>query len=57
MLTAAAREESLTRKTGLYRLEVRDENGELIALAEGLGLPPGITCPGFRAGAHSGISN
>ncbi|HHU86790.1 MAG: PaaI family thioesterase [Pelotomaculaceae bacterium] len=36
VLTAVAREESLTRKTGLYRLEVRDENGELIALAEGL---------------------
>lgn len=36
VLTAVAREESLTRKTGLYRLEVGDENGELIALAEGL---------------------
>ncbi len=36
VLTAVAREESLTRKTGLYRLEVRDESGELVALAEGL---------------------
>jgi acyl-CoA thioesterase len=36
VLTAVAREESLTRKTGLYRLEVRDEKGELVALAEGL---------------------
>lgn len=35
-LTAVAREVNLTRKTGLYRLEVRDENDELIALAEGL---------------------
>lgn len=36
VLTAVAREENLTRKTGLYRLEVRDESGELVALAEGL---------------------
>lgn len=36
VLTAEAREENLTRKTGLYRLEVRDESGELVALAEGL---------------------
>jgi len=36
ILKAVAREESLTRKTGLYRMEVRDENGELVALAEGL---------------------
>lgn len=36
VLTATAREENLTRKTGLYRMEVRDEKGHLIALAEGL---------------------
>lgn len=36
VLTASAREENLTRKTGLYRMEVRDDKGELIALAEGL---------------------
>lgn len=35
LLTAVAREEHLTRKTGLYRLEVRNEHGELVALAEG----------------------
>lgn len=36
VLTATAREENLTRKTGLYRMEVRDQKGEVIALAEGL---------------------
>lgn len=36
LLTATAREENLTRKTGLYRLEVRDESGDMVALAEGL---------------------
>jgi len=36
VLTAVAREENLTRRTGLYRLEVRDEKGDLVALAEGL---------------------
>ncbi|MDD3654144.1 MAG: hotdog fold thioesterase [Desulfotomaculaceae bacterium] len=36
LLTATAREENLTRKTGLYRLEVRDESGDIVALAEGL---------------------
>ena len=36
VLTATAREENLTRKTGLYRMEVRDQDGEVIALAEGL---------------------
>lgn len=35
VLTATAREEHLTRKTGVYRLEVRDDGGALIALAEG----------------------
>ena len=36
VLSAVAREENLTRKTGLYRLEVRDESGDLVALAQGL---------------------
>ncbi|MFZ5631352.1 MAG: PaaI family thioesterase [Bacillota bacterium] len=36
VLTATAREENLTRKTGLYRMEVKDENGEMVALGEGL---------------------
>lgn len=35
-LTATAKEENLTRKTGLYRLEVRDESNQLVALAEGM---------------------
>lgn len=35
VLTAVAREEKVTRKTGLYRLEVRDENDDLVALANG----------------------
>lgn len=41
VLTAVAREENLTRKTGIYRMEVRDDSGELIALAEGLVYKPG----------------
>lgn len=36
ILNAVAREENLTRKTGIYRLEVRDDGGDLVALAEGL---------------------
>lgn len=36
VLTATAREESVTRKTGVYRLEVRNELDDLVALAEGL---------------------
>lgn len=36
ILTATASEENLTRKTGLYRLKVIDENDEMVALAEGL---------------------
>jgi acyl-CoA thioesterase len=36
ILTATAREENLTRKTGLYRMEVKDEGGDLVALAEGV---------------------
>lgn len=36
ILNAVAREENLTRKTGVYRLEVKDESGDLVALAEGL---------------------
>lgn len=41
VLTATAREDNLTRKTGLYRIEVRDEQGDLVALAEGLAYRPG----------------
>lgn len=36
VLTATAQEDNLTRKTGLYRMEVKDEQGILVALAEGL---------------------
>ncbi|MEW5953997.1 MAG: hotdog fold thioesterase [Bacillota bacterium] len=36
ILTATAREENLTKKTGLYRLEVKNETGDMVALAEGL---------------------
>lgn len=36
VLTAVAREENLTKRTGVYRMEVRDESGAMIALAEGL---------------------
>lgn len=36
VLTATAREDNLTRKTGLYRMEVKDESGRTVALAEGL---------------------
>lgn len=36
VLTAEAREENLTRKTGLYRLEIKDDEGDLVALAEGM---------------------
>jgi len=35
-LIATACEENLTRRTGLYRLEVKNGAGELIALAQGL---------------------
>ncbi|MEN6350805.1 MAG: hotdog fold thioesterase [Syntrophomonas sp.] len=35
VLRASAREENLTTRTGLYRMEVVDENGQLVALAEG----------------------
>ena len=35
-LTATAVEDNLTRRTGLYRMEVKDENDTLIAIAEGL---------------------
>lgn len=41
LLTGIAREENQTRKTGVYRLEVTDENGDLVALAEGLAYRPG----------------
>lgn len=36
VLTATAREEKITGRTGLYRMEVRDDRGDLVALAEGL---------------------
>lgn len=36
ILTATAQEENLTKKTGLYRLEVKDHHGDVVALAEGL---------------------
>jgi len=36
ILTATAHEDNLSKRTGLYRLEVKDENGELVAIAEGL---------------------
>ena len=35
-LTATATEDNLTRKTGLYRMEVKDDTDTLIAVAEGL---------------------
>lgn len=34
-LTATAREENLTGRTGLYRAEVKDEGGDLVAIAIG----------------------
>jgi len=40
ILIATAREESLTKKTGIYRVEVKDEHNNLIALAEGLAYRP-----------------
>ncbi|MCF8011997.1 MAG: hotdog fold thioesterase [Clostridiales bacterium] len=36
VLTAAASEENLTKKTGVYRLEVNNDKQELVALAQGL---------------------
>ncbi len=35
-LTATARSENITRKTGLYRIRVENEIGELVATANGL---------------------
>lgn len=35
ILRAAAREENLTSKTGLYRMEVIDSGGQMVAVAEG----------------------
>jgi len=35
-LTAFAQEENLSRKTGLYRIEVKDAAGECIAIAQGV---------------------
>ncbi len=36
VLTAEATEDKLTNRTGLYRLTVTDETGDMVALAEGL---------------------
>jgi acyl-CoA thioesterase len=36
ILTGVATEQNRTRKTGLYLLEVRDENNDLVALADGM---------------------
>lgn len=35
VLRASAREVNLTTRTGLYRMEVMDGNGQLVAVAEG----------------------
>lgn len=35
VLTAVALEENITRKTGLYRMEIRNEKDELVATAQG----------------------
>ncbi|MEQ8176472.1 MAG: hotdog fold thioesterase [Syntrophomonadaceae bacterium] len=35
MLTAVAREENLTAQNGLYRMEVKNVNNEMVALAHG----------------------
>ncbi|MEA4926907.1 MAG: PaaI family thioesterase [Syntrophomonadaceae bacterium] len=35
ILQATARLENLTRKTGLYRMEVVDSSGQMVAIAEG----------------------
>ena len=36
VLSAIAQEDKITRSTGLYRIEVCDQTGELVSLAEGL---------------------
>ncbi len=36
ILTAEATEDNLTNRTGLYRITVKDETGDLVSLAEGL---------------------
>lgn len=35
ILTATASEENVTAKTGLYKIEVTDKNGKMVALAQG----------------------
>jgi len=35
-LVAEANEEKLTNRTGLYRITVEDETGDLVSVAEGL---------------------
>ncbi len=41
ILTAVCRQENQTRKTGLYRMEVHDDSGNLVALAQGISYRPG----------------
>lgn len=36
VLTATATEDKLTNRTGLYRITVEDETGDLVSVAEGL---------------------
>ena len=36
LLTATAMEDNLTNRTGLYRIEVKDETDEIVAVAQGL---------------------
>lgn len=36
LLTATAMEDNLTNRTGLYRIEVKDETEEIVAVAQGL---------------------
>lgn len=40
LLTGIAREVNQTRKTGVYHIEVKDESGELVAMASGLAYRP-----------------
>lgn len=36
LLTATATEDNLTNRTGLYRIVVQDESGDIVAVAQGL---------------------
>jgi len=44
-LIAEAREVNLTRKTGNYEINVREENGQLIAICQALAYRKGVTLP------------